>query len=100
MKYLAGALMLLAAQLLVTLGLLYSGIISVAASEPHTSLVRWILDTGKEQSIRNHAKGLRPSGLELAGQAEEGFLAYNQMCVPRRILQHRGLTNRQRPKYT
>ncbi|SCZ56249.1 c-type cytochrome [Thiohalomonas denitrificans] len=81
MKYLTGAVVLLLVQVLVGLGLLYSGIISVAASEPHSSLVRWVLDTGKERSIRNHAKGLRPPGLELAGQAEEGFLAYNQMCV-------------------
>ncbi len=81
MKYLAGALLLLAVQVVVGLTLLYSGVISVAASEPHTPLVRWALDTAKERSIRHHAEGVRRPALELSTRAEAGFSAYREMCV-------------------
>lgn len=81
MKYLRGAVVLLAVQMLIGLVLLYSGVISVAASEPHTPLVRWVLDTGKERSIRHHADEVQPPSLELAPRADAGFTAFRQMCV-------------------
>ena len=48
--------------------LIWSGVVSVAANDPHLPVTRWLLDTGRIRSIKMHAAGIAPPG-NLADQA-------------------------------
>jgi mono/diheme cytochrome c family protein len=81
MKYLYGALVLLFLQFIAAGALLYSGAINVAASEPHSALAEWIFETGREHSVRRHARVVLPPVDEHASQVEVGFSAFRDMCA-------------------
>jgi mono/diheme cytochrome c family protein len=40
--------------------LIYSGVVSVAATDPHWTLIDWVFRTARERSIKAHAAGLTP----------------------------------------
>jgi len=42
------------------LGLVYSGTVSVAATDPHWAITDWILQTARTRSIKAHAAGFAP----------------------------------------
>jgi len=47
------------------LAFIYSGLFDVAASEPHWSITRWVLETTRTRSIKAHSAEIEvPSGLD------------------------------------
>lgn len=67
-----------AVEVIVLLVFVYSGRYNVAASQPHTGFVRWLLDTTMEQSVRRHADEVQPPG---QASAVEGASHFSEMCV-------------------
>jgi mono/diheme cytochrome c family protein len=62
--------------------LVYSGIYNVAATDPHHEVVRWILNTIQEQSVRNHAEGLAVTLPTDPESLQMGYRLYVEMCEP------------------
>ena len=59
----------------------YTGKYDVAATKPHTTLVKFIMNTATEQSIRSHAAGITVPSLDGESMIKTGFDHYNEMCV-------------------
>lgn len=68
---------------LVLCGLVFinSGLFDVAATKPETEIVKWVLETTKEKSVRSRAKGLTVPKLDNESFIKVGFNNYDQMCV-------------------
>jgi mono/diheme cytochrome c family protein len=68
---------------LIGLGLLYiySGAYNIAATDEHTGLVRWALNTTQEQSIHARAGDVTISLPADSAALRRGFQAYTEMCV-------------------
>ena len=61
---------------------IYSGAYSVAASEPHSRFVDWMLRAIRTHSVAAHAKTLNvPSQSALDSMLKEGFRHYRANCV-------------------
>jgi mono/diheme cytochrome c family protein/ketosteroid isomerase-like protein len=58
-----------------------SGALSVAADEPHSSLVFGILDTVRERSIETRADDIQVPALDDAGMVRRGAGNYDAMCA-------------------
>ncbi len=63
------------------LALVYSGMINVAATNPHSALTDWLLSTASDQSIHYQAKGIIAPPLNDPKIITEGFEHYREMCV-------------------
>jgi mono/diheme cytochrome c family protein len=63
---------------------IYSGYFNVAASEPHSSITRWVLETARTRSIKVHAADIEvPPGLDDPAQlliGTEHFAAHCAIC--------------------
>lgn len=75
--------LLVAALVVVGIGLvyLYSGAYNVAATDEHTGLVRWALNTTQERSIRAHADEAPLTVPQDSATLRRGFDSYEEMCV-------------------
>jgi len=62
-------------------GLIYSGVINVAATNPHSALTRWVLSTASDRSIEYHARGIKAPPLDSRDMILAGFRHYREMCV-------------------
>ena len=60
---------------------IYSGVYNIAATEPHTKLVRWVFNTTTKQSIISQAKRIKVPPLEDESLVQKGFNLYNKTCV-------------------
>ena len=60
---------------------MYSGVISVAATNPHAPLTAYVLSTTMDNSVRYHAKDIRPPPLDDSQMVMEGFRHYRGMCA-------------------
>lgn len=63
------------------LGILYSGIIDVGATQPHHALTRWLLHTGMKESVQHHAEDIKVQPLYDPTMIMDGFRHYREMCV-------------------
>lgn len=62
--------------------LIYSGVINVAATEPHHPVVRWLLQTAKIYSVQHHAPlDVKPPDLNEPSLIQEGSQHYRETCV-------------------
>lgn len=61
--------------------LLYSGAYNVAASEGHTALARWLLNTGQERSVAVRADDVPDPPPVDSSMVEHGFEHFRAMCV-------------------
>jgi mono/diheme cytochrome c family protein len=79
----AGLAVLLTLVVLVLGGLLfmYSGAYNVAATQEHTALGRWVLNTGQTRSVAVRAGGVPESPPFDASMVEHGFEHFRAMCV-------------------
>lgn len=59
---------------------MYSGILNVAADEPHSDLVYWLLDTTRENSIERAAKKIEVPDLSDPDLLLTGGVDYEFMC--------------------
>ena len=67
--------------LITGLALIYSGVINVAASNPHSALTEWVLSTASDHSIRYHAKDIKAPSVDDRVMVLAGFHHYQEMCV-------------------
>ena len=73
--------------LLIVLGIgaaatvIYSGIVNVAADEPHSDLVYWILEETRETSIKKAAEDIQVPDLADPELLLSGGVDYNFMCA-------------------
>lgn len=63
-------------------GFVYSGLYNVAATEPDSALVNWVMSTTSDQSIRSHAQGIKPPpNLADSATVSKGRYRYDELCV-------------------
>lgn len=60
---------------------MFSGVINIAATNPHHPLAHFILSTTMANSVRMHAKGITAPSLGDARMVMDGFRHYREMCV-------------------
>lgn len=60
---------------------MYSGIIDVAATNPHSALTEWVLSTTMDNSVRHHAREIKAPPLDHPAMVMDGFRHYREMCV-------------------
>ncbi|HXH64699.1 MAG TPA: cytochrome c [Mariprofundaceae bacterium] len=63
------------------LGILYSGIVDVGATQPHAALTRWLLHTGMQRSVHHHAGDIKAPPLYDPQMIMAGFRHYREMCA-------------------
>lgn len=61
--------------------MMYSGVIDVGATNPHSPLTEFVLSTTLDNSVRQHAKGIKAPPLDDPAMVMEGFRHYREMCV-------------------
>lgn len=69
---------------LMTIGFLafvYSGIYNVSASEPHTAVGRWTLNTMAERSVQERAEEMDPAPPIDSSMVAAGFTRFRSRCV-------------------
>ncbi len=78
-------LLTLAIAFIVLLGLgfalMYTGTYDVSAARPEGSLMRWMLSTTMDNSVRHHAEGIAVPSLEDSALIKLGFDHFKEMCV-------------------
>jgi len=61
---------------------IYSGFYNVAATIPHCSLMKWMLNTVSDRSVQHQAKGISPpSYMNDPKIIKAGFMKYQNDCV-------------------
>jgi mono/diheme cytochrome c family protein len=63
------------------LSVIYSGLYNVAATQPHTAFVEWMLRTLTQRSIESRARNISVPALDRPGLLDMGFDHYHEMCV-------------------
>jgi len=81
MQYSKAVAALVLAGLITGLGVMYSGVINVAATYPHSSLTQWALHTAMERSVSYHAGDIQAPPLDRPEQILNGFRHYREMCT-------------------
>lgn len=81
MKFLKTVVGLAIVAIVACLATLYSGIIDVGASNPHSAPVRWLMHTAMRRSVDFHAAGIKPPPLDKPEMVMMGFRHYREMCV-------------------
>ncbi len=81
MKCIKGFLWLLVIAFISGVVVMFSGVINVAATNPHNPVTGFILSTTMDNSVRAHAKGITAPPLDDARMVMEGFRHYREMCV-------------------
>ena len=61
--------------------LVYSGVFNVAADEPHSTPVYWLLESVRDRSIAAHARGIAIPPLTAPAMITAGGADYNEMCT-------------------
>jgi mono/diheme cytochrome c family protein len=60
---------------------MYSGAYDVAASNPHSPILRWVLVTARDRSIAARADQVGPPPPPSPNSIKEGFGHFDEMCV-------------------
>jgi len=81
MQYIKTIAVLAFVTVAVGLAVMYSGIINVAATYPHSPLTRWGLHTAMERSVSYHAKNIKVPPLDRPEMTLNGFRHYREMCM-------------------
>ena len=81
MKCIIGFLWLAVIVLFAGVVVMFSGLINVAATNPHHPVTDFILSTTMDHSVRAHAKGITAPPLDDTRMVREGFRHYREMCV-------------------
>jgi mono/diheme cytochrome c family protein len=59
----------------------WSGAYTVAATQPHSSLVQWLLTTVRDRSIARHSRDIKAPDLSDTGLVKKGAVQYDAMCA-------------------
>jgi len=60
---------------------MYSGVINIAATNPHHPITAYVLGTTMDNSVRAHARGITVPPLDDKRTLMDGFRHYREMCV-------------------
>ena len=60
---------------------IYSGIYNISATDPHSDVLRWVLNTIKVQSIRAQAAEMELTLPTDAETLQRGYTLYQELCV-------------------
>jgi mono/diheme cytochrome c family protein len=60
---------------------MFSGVVNIAATNPHNPMTAFVLSTTMDNSVRYHAKGITAPPLDDPQMVMEGFRHYREMCV-------------------
>lgn len=66
---------------LIGLTVVYAGLFNVATSWKDPALVRWVLVTTRENSVKNRAASIDVPPIKGIQQIEEGFRSFREMCA-------------------
>lgn len=66
---------------IIGLVIIYGGIFNVATTWEDPSLMRWVLVTTRENSIKKRSASIRAPISSSASQIDEGFRSYREMCA-------------------
>jgi mono/diheme cytochrome c family protein len=66
---------------LLPLGVIFFGLVNVAASNPENTMVEWLLSTTMKRSVSARAGGFDPPDLTDTLRIQEGLSLYARMCV-------------------
>jgi mono/diheme cytochrome c family protein len=80
MKMLKVILLLIVLGVATTATVMYSGIVNVAADEPHSDLVYWLLEETRENSIKKASENIKVPDLDDAEMLLMGGTDYEFMC--------------------
>lgn len=61
---------------------IWTGVYNIAAAEPHTAPVKWLLATVRDHSIATRAHSLEGPALNDPPRIEAGLRSYHSMCQP------------------
>ncbi|MBY0560480.1 cytochrome c [Hyphomicrobium sp.] len=81
MKFITGFIAALAVLAVGGLIYVYSGAYDVAASVPHSSILRWVLVTARDQSIAARLDQVGSPPPPNSSSIKEGFEHFDEMCV-------------------
>lgn len=68
-------------EIIVFIGIIFSGFYNVSALSPDPSLMQWVLGTTSDRSVEHHAGIVRISNITDTSLVKTGFLHFNEMCV-------------------
>ena len=57
-----------------------SGTYNVAAVEPHSEAMRWLLASVRDRSVANQSQAIHPPSLQDSALVQTGFQEYHMMC--------------------
>ena len=60
---------------------IYSGVFNVAADDPHSAPVYWLMETVRDRSIATHARGIVVPPLTAPAMITAGGADYHEMCT-------------------
>jgi len=63
------------------MGVMYSAVYNVAATEPHNALAKWVFNTTMEHSVARHARDIEAPDLKSRDQLYAGINNYQEMCA-------------------
>jgi mono/diheme cytochrome c family protein len=81
MKRVVSALIAVALLVVGTIGFAYSGLYDHRASTPHSGLVKWLLSTTAQSSIKRQAKAVDIPDLRTESLVQAGINDFNSMCA-------------------
>ena len=81
MKCIKVLLALLVIALIAGAAIMFSGVVNVAATNPHNPITAFVLSTAMDNSVRHHAKGIKAPPLDDPRMVMDGFRNYREMCV-------------------
>lgn len=81
MKVLISVLVTMTTLLLIFLIIVYSGWHNVSAMNEESGIMKWVLNTTKENSINSRLENISVPDLKDSEMIKEGFEHYNEMCV-------------------
>jgi mono/diheme cytochrome c family protein len=80
-KVILTIIILLLLQAFAVFFLVYSGVCNVSTLNRDNWFINWVLDTGKERSIRQNAVGIRVPPLDDPARARAGAAHFKEMCA-------------------
>jgi mono/diheme cytochrome c family protein len=81
MNCIKGFLGLVVIAFIAGVAVMFSGIINVGATNPHSLITEIVLSTTMDNSVRYHAKGITAPPLDDTQMVMAGFRHYREMCV-------------------
>jgi mono/diheme cytochrome c family protein len=81
MKILLTIVITFAVLIAIGLGVVYSGVYNVAASNPPCKLESWFFSTVMDNSVKHHAADIKAPALDNAAMIDSGFVQASNMCV-------------------